>query len=145
AWRLYTSNMLGYSNKEALEILKGYYPDHSMCLQQYMKLLEFKKGAFNNWDFHWNMACYAQNGLSIVPEKNLMINIGFDEDSTHTKYINPIFENLQVQPLRFPLRHPPFVYADSRPERSVDKKIFRSLSPKSRCVYLMRRVLGGIH
>ncbi len=148
AWNLYTSDMLRYGDEDALEIVKGYYPDHSKRLQQYRKLLEFKKGkasVFSHWDFQWNLTCAAQNGLSIVPENNLMMNIGFDGDSTHTTYLNSIFEDLQVQSLRFPLRHPPFVYADSQPERSLDKKIFRSLSAKSRCGYLLRGVLGAVH
>jgi hypothetical protein len=98
-----------------------------------------------HWDYQWNLACAAQNGLSIVPEKNLMNNIGFDEDSTHTKHANPILENLLIQPLRFPLRHPPFVFADSLPERSLEKKIFRSLPLKSRCGCLLRRVLGAVY
>ncbi len=144
AWKHFTSNMDRYSDKEALAILKAYHPDHTICLQQYRKLLEFKKGSFNNWDFQWNMACYAQNGLSIVPEKNLMINTGFDEDSTHTRHMNSIFGNLQAQPLRFPLRHPPFVYADSHPERSLEKRTYRSLPLKSRCMYLLRRASGTI-
>jgi hypothetical protein len=144
AWKHFTFDMDRYSNREALAILKAYHPDHSKCLQQYRKFLQFKKGSFNHWDFQWNMACYAQNGLSIVPEKNLMINIGFDEDSTHTQRVNPVFENLKAQPLKFPLRHPPFVYADSQPERSLEKRIYRSLPVKSRCMYLLRRGLGVI-
>lgn len=144
AWEHFTSNMDRYGDKEALAILKAYHPGYSKCLQQYKKFLEFKKRSFNNWDFQWNMACYAQNGLSIVPEKNLMINIGFDEDSTHTARMNPVFENLQVLPLQFPLRHPPFVYADSQPERSLEKKIYRSLPLKSRCMYLVRQASATI-
>jgi len=74
-----------------------------------------------------------------------MVNIGFDEDSTHTQQKNhPVFENLQMQPIKFPLGHPPFVYADSQPERSLEKKIFRSLPLKSRCMYLLRRALGTL-
>ena len=55
------------------------------------------------------------------------------------------FEKLQVQALRFPLRHPSFVYADGRPERSLQKTIYRSLPVKSRCMYLLRRVLGAVY
>jgi hypothetical protein len=144
AWKHFTSDMQRYSDNDAIAILKAYHPDHSKCLQQYRKLQEFKKGSFNNWDFQWNMACFAQNGLSIVPENNLMINIGFDEESTHTRHMNPVFENLQVQPLRSPLRHPPFVYADSQPERSLERKICDALPIKSRCIYLLRKVFGTI-
>jgi hypothetical protein len=145
AWKHFIADMYRYSDKDALAILKAYHPDNSHCLLLYRKFKKFKKGGLDYWDFKWNMACYAQNALSIVPEKNLLDNIGFDEDGTHTQQANPVFENLQVQPLRFPLRHPPCVYADSQPERSLEKKIYRSLSLKSRCMYLLRRVLGAIY
>lgn len=144
AWKHFTRDMQEYSNTQALAIIEAYYPDHSKRVQQYRKFLEFKKGSLSQWDFLWNMACFAQNGLCIVPEKNLMVNIGFDIDSTHTKRINPVYANLKVQSLRFPLRHPPFVYADSQPERILEKKIYRSLPLKSRCMYLLRRASGLI-
>lgn len=150
AWMHYTAEMERYSDDEAFEILKAYYPDYYKCLFFYRGLLAYKRGSlvkqyWTHWDYQWNMACSAQNGLSIVPEKNLMINIGFDEDSTITKNMNPVFENLQVHPLQFPLRHPPFIYADSRPERSLEKRVYRSLSLKSRCMYLLRRALGVLY
>lgn len=144
AWKHFTSNMRRYSDKEALAIIKAYYPDSSKHLLQYRKFLEFKKGSLNNWDFQWNMACYAQNGLSIVPERNLMVNIGFDKDSTHTRRTDSIFENLNTQPPHFPLRHPPFIYADSQPERSLERRIYRNLPLKSRCMYLLRQAMGTI-
>lgn len=144
AWSYFTSDMQQYSDNEVLEILKAYYPNQARFVQRYNKYLEFKMGSFNNWDFQWNMVCYAQNGLSIVPEKNLMINIGFNQDSTHTKKMNPVFENQQIEQLVFPLRHPRFVYADSRPERFLDKKIYRSLSLKSRCMYFLRQLKGVV-
>ncbi len=144
AWKHFTPDMQQYDDEKALAILKAYYPDFIKFKRQYKKYLEFKKGIFNNWDFQWNMACYSQNGLSIVPEKNLMANIGFDEDGTHTKMMDAIFDNLQVLPIRFPLRHPIFVYADSLPERSLEKRIYRRLSLKSRCMYLLRRAMGTL-
>jgi hypothetical protein len=47
-----------------------------------------------------------------------------------------------MEPLPFPLRHPPFVYADSLPERSLELKIYRDLPVKSRCMYLLRKARG---
>lgn len=148
AWKHFTSDMHRYSDKEVFEIFRTYHQDYFKSLQQYRKLLEFKKGClsqWDHWDFQWNMACCAQNGLSIVPENNLMINIGFDDDSTHTRQVSPVFENLQALPLKFPLRHPHFVYPDSKPERSLEKIVYRSLPLKSRCMYLLRRALGAIY
>lgn len=149
AWNHFTSDMNRYDDKEAFVMIKACQVDYWYGLWLYKKLMQFKRGClikpyWAHWDFQWNLACSAQNGLSIVPEKNLMINIGFDEDSTNTKNAHhPIFEDLQIQNLRFPLRHPTFIYADNRPERSLEKRIYRSLPLKSRCMYLLRRVLGA--
>lgn len=158
AWHHFTSDIHRYSDKEALAILKAYHRDYYMCLWEYKRLRAYKKGIltvnkggvvikqrWGHWDYQWNLACAAQNGLCIVPERNLMVNIGFDEDSTNTKDINAVFENLQYQPLLFPLRHPVFVYADSEPERSLEKRTYRRLSFKSCCIYLLRRASGAIH
>lgn len=147
AWQHYTDDLTRYGNEEAQAILKACNFDYEKSLWQYQRLLEFKGGRvyyWNHWDFQWNLACQAQNGLNIVPEKNLMANIGFGEDSTHTVVMNPVFDDLQVQQLQFPLRHPQFVHADTRPEKSLEKKIYRSLSIKSRCGYLLRRFFGAI-
>lgn len=142
AWKYFTFSLKQYDEGEVLEMLRPYYADYAQRRLQYMKFCQFKKGTFNNWDFLWNMACYSQNGLSIVPEKNLITNIGFGEDATHTQKVEPIFANLEGRPLKFPLRHPPFVYADGRPERSLEKGIHRSLSLKSRCAQRVKHAFG---
>jgi GR25 family glycosyltransferase involved in LPS biosynthesis len=150
AWNYFVGDMHRYSDKEALAILKAANYNYTLCYRLYRHYLASKSGRevqspYTHWDYQWNLACAAQNGLAVVPEKNLMNNIGFDDDSTHTTGINPVFENLTVQPLRFPLRHPSFVFADNRPERSLEKKIFRSFSLKSRFMYLLRQAAGAVY
>lgn len=57
------------------------------------------------WDIPFSVHCQEKGYLSVVPEVNLVTNIGFGEGSTHTK-----FESLTLQspslPIEFPLRHP---------------------------------------
>ena len=36
-------------------------------------------------DFPWAFSMWANDGLSILPERNLVTNIGFGADATHTK------------------------------------------------------------
>ncbi len=36
------------------------------------------------WDFMWSYTVYSQNGLCVSPNVNLVSNIGFGENSTHT-------------------------------------------------------------
>jgi hypothetical protein len=46
------------------------------------------------------------NGKTIVPKANLVTNIGFGMDSTHTNAGNSPLSNLPVYPMHFPLIHP---------------------------------------
>lgn len=37
------------------------------------------------WDLQWNLACWSQNGLAVLPSMNLVLNDGWGPDATHTK------------------------------------------------------------
>ena len=51
-------------------------------------ILNTRKSLSNNldtWDFIWSMANILEHRLSIVPTVNMVTNIGFGKESTHTK------------------------------------------------------------
>ncbi|WP_333413493.1 glycosyltransferase family 2 protein [Microcoleus sp. MOSTC5] len=63
-------------------------------------------GTVNNWFFRWLFTCWVQNGLAIIPEKNLISNIGFGSQATHTSQEDSIYSNMPTAAMTFPLRHP---------------------------------------
>ncbi|MCJ7547022.1 MAG: glycosyltransferase family 2 protein [Deltaproteobacteria bacterium] len=65
-------------------------------------------GEIDTWDYQWLFACLIQNGLSILPNVNLVSNIGFNMKATHTTRQGN-FNNMRTQPMAFPLAHPPCV------------------------------------
>ena len=68
-------------------------------------------GRIDTWDYQWAFACWMQNGLSIVPEVNLISNIGFGDAATHTHAGNTVnkLANLPPVEMDFPLKHPPYM------------------------------------
>lgn len=61
------------------------------------------------WDYQWTFACWAHNGLSILPNNTLVTNVGFgQEDATHTKTKSKT-SALPLEEMKFPLNHPPYV------------------------------------
>lgn len=58
------------------------------------------------WDWHWINYQVLNKRYSIVPSVNLVTNIGFGEDATHTKEEKNPAGNLQTYELSFPLKHP---------------------------------------
>ena len=57
------------------------------------------------WDYAWSYSRWRQNGLSIVPIKNLVKNIGFGNNATHTKKKRQL-SSIEAEPMAFPLKHP---------------------------------------
>jgi len=68
----------------------------------------------NSWAYPWVFTCLTQNGLAIAPAINLITNIGFGEDSTHTANSKSSSANRQRFDLNFPLIHPTFIIPDAK-------------------------------
>jgi hypothetical protein len=77
----------------------------------------------DTWDYQWTFACWIQNGLTILPQVNLISNIGFNADATHTLKDVP-WANQAVHSAKFPLIHPPFVLRNSKGDLYTDRIMF---------------------
>ncbi|AWV91134.1 hypothetical protein DN745_18100 [Bradymonas sediminis] len=67
----------------------------------------------NAWDWQWYFSLSKQNQLCIFPATNLIENIGFGENATHTKGVAKK-RYLETKELRFPLSHPSVICPDFR-------------------------------
>lgn len=77
--------------------------------------------------FYW-----LQSSLTILPNQNLVSNIDFGNESTHTSG-NHMVANIETCPIGFPLSRPPFIIEDV----IVDMKTSKLLLNKP----LYRRIL----
>ena len=80
----------------------------------------------NTWDYQWMFTCWLQSGLTVLPNVNLVSNIGFGREGTHTKDSKIKFANLPVQQMHFPLQHPPFMIRCTLADRFTQERIFQS-------------------
>ena len=92
------------------------------------------RGGFDTWDYQFMLSCWLQNGLNVVPGKNLVRNIGFGSDSTHTR-VNPGSGWLALQNFDFPLRHPTAVMPDRGFDNRVCNELIRERSILRRSKY----------
>ena len=83
------------------------------------------------WDYAWFFACWAQGGLTALPNVNLVSNIGFDDRATHTKVPSPR-AMVPAEAMQFPLRHPPYVVRDMQADRRTQRYFFRVKEPRGR-------------
>jgi hypothetical protein len=66
---------------------------------------DFKRNDVDTWDHQLTFSNFLHQRLNIMPSVNLISNIGFREDATHTKH-NSELANLPTEELSFPLIHP---------------------------------------
>jgi len=94
----------------------------------------------NTWDYQWTYTCWTQNWLNILPAKNLVENIGFGKDATHTTSGN-LAPALRAEPLQFPLKHPPNIVPWAKHSLTFHARFFQPALAK-RITRKVNKLLG---
>lgn len=70
------------------------------------------EGRVDTWDFQWLFSRLAQSSYAVTPCVNMVTNIGFRPDATHTRHRIDPFADEPLAEMEFPLQHPPFLMWD---------------------------------
>ena len=81
----------------------------------------------DSWAYPWTACVWYHGGLTATPNVNLVTNIGFDSDATHTTASGDL-DRLAARSLG-PLTHPRRVRADTRADRYVGEHVFVGTRP----------------
>ncbi|MBW4626555.1 MAG: glycosyltransferase family 2 protein [Brasilonema octagenarum HA4186-MV1] len=78
------------------------------------------------WDYQWTFACWVQSGLCIIPNMNLISNIGLGSDSTHfTSGKECPYINMSTEVMEFPLKHPAFIVPNLKADSFTQNTVFK--------------------
>lgn len=99
-------------------------------------------GKINTWDYQWSYTLQKQQALCIVPKVNLITNIGFGEDATHTFDQTSSNANIQRADLNFPLKSPDKISKNLKLNFFYDKFEFKKNSYFIRAVNKIKRIIG---
>ncbi|MEM9827542.1 MAG: glycosyltransferase family 2 protein [Planctomycetota bacterium] len=79
-------------------------------------------GQIDTWDTQWTLSSWLQNGLTALPNKNLVSNIGFRGDGTHTTHTAE-YADLPRTTLG-PIVHPKQVHANTIADQHTDRLLY---------------------
>jgi hypothetical protein len=85
AWKLYDYNLSDlniFLNKNKISNYISDKKTYNFWFEIFCKMNQKK---IDTWDYQWQYAIWNNNGLSIIPSENLIKNIGFGINATHTK------------------------------------------------------------
>lgn len=118
AWDLYDFQMADWPKLNKKGLLQKIFSD-SIEIEYWEKIFDrMHSGLEDTWDYQWYYTCWKYNGVSIEPAENLVANIGFGNNATHTtasaEYF--IFGNLLVKNLIIQ-QHPKEIKIDMAGDR----------------------------
>ncbi len=112
-WATWRRTWLQYDEKMAAwpslkdSILGPIWPDrHHRLYWETIFDSMYRGSGPDTWDYQLVFTSWANHWLNIVPRHNLIANIGFGADATHTKTENSLAA-VPAKNLAFPLIHPP--------------------------------------
>jgi hypothetical protein len=81
-----------------------------------------KRDSAHIWDYQWMFAIWNKRGITVLPNVNLISNIGFGKDATHTMG-DSLLANMQTQDIGTIL-HPKTIKVDKKADRYASDKVF---------------------
>lgn len=100
AWRDYRFDLAGsWKNPVIREGIRAYLRNDLNFLAQARNFDALAAGEVDTWDFQWSFALLAWRRVTLVSAVNLVANLGFDADATHTKSAEPYLRDLETHAL----------------------------------------------
>lgn len=139
AWQAYDVNMSLWSPELRLKLER--LPFFKWTLFDVLDTTH--RGGVDTWDYQWLFANILQSGLTVVPRKNLVRNIGFGLDATHTKGLPPAFADTAPNAVEFPLSHPPYTMVDVEYQKQISGRLLPRASKAKRLKHRLRSLFDG--
>ena len=124
AWMYYDEKLKQWPEAKQNEILL-HWADNRRFIFYWKSLFEkAASGDLDTWDPQWIFACWSQNGLSVVPSVNLVSNLGFSKDSTHTQDVKSPLAYMSTKAITFPMEHPNHIVRHWKADQHVECQQF---------------------
>ena len=96
AWKAYDRTLGKYSETDAKALLSTIFEDR-LIVDSWVNIFnEVKAGKIDAWGYQLDFANYFNNGLTIIPNQNLISNIGFGANATHTLDAQSLYANIPL-------------------------------------------------
>lgn len=115
AWQHYDFNMMHYPQFRNDHVLENLFDSPSAAAHWQSIFDKMLRKEIDTWDYQWVFTVLSQDGLAVYPESNLVSNIGFGEDATHTTDAQHSLANMSTHSIG-QILHPPFIF----PNREAD-------------------------
>jgi len=125
-WVKYDVDMKVYPKVRGKEILESHFLNSEERDEVYNLLDHTLNGNINSWDYQMDLARIINQGYVIIPNMNLISNIGFGQEGTHTVNENDRRSKNDLVSMEFPLDHPEEITEDFKRDELYFRKYIRT-------------------
>lgn len=142
AWENYDFYLSGLENFKKEEKIKGIDKRENFRKYWYSIFKRVSNREIDTWDYQLVFSSWNSNGLTIVPNKNLVSNIGFGKEATHTVELGPL-ANIPTQEI-VSIKHPNKITRNKRADDYISTEIYnipKDMDNFTKVRKLIRRLL----
>lgn len=135
-WKNYDVDLKNFDDTKFIEKLF----DNKKTLAYWTQTFQtMKKQLINTWDYQWTFTLWNNNQLTILPNTNMIENVGFGADATHTTGESEL-ANLKAYELELKT-HPKEVKRDFEADKFTSKIVFEKKSLIIRLINKLSRII----
>lgn len=120
AWKDVDLELRDWPSKTVADDIRKWLSSKHAIWHWFQNFNSIKEG-LDAWDFQFNFMLYRQRGLAAISATNLVRNIGFNSDATHTSDQNDTRQFLPVISAPDQLKFPEAI----QPNKQFDRKLVR--------------------
>ncbi|MDX6611845.1 MAG: hypothetical protein QOD75_1031 [Blastocatellia bacterium] len=143
AWRQYDEQLKQWPTLRETSWLKEIVGDWR-AIEYWREIFDriYAGAEIDTWDYQWLFTVWARQGLAATAGVNLITNIGWGVDATHTFNRDSVLADIPTREITFPLRHPPVASVDRRADQVILENIY--LPEISNLSGRLRRRMSGL-
>jgi glycosyltransferase involved in cell wall biosynthesis len=128
-WEKYDLNMTEWSDLRNSSWLNKIF-DSDNEIKYWHRMFDKMQNELDTWDYALVFSCWLNKCISIRPKVNMIENIGFDNDATHTKSIQQAPPFASPSNINFPLVHPKHIRVDEIAEKRIEWVSFSGMDKR---------------
>lgn len=140
AWNLNDNAMVGWPTFRDDNGLERLLSDRKEVRYWKKVLDQVATGDIDSWACRWTLSCWRNHLLTVLPSVNLVSNIGFSSDATHTTAEKSKFASIPTEEMIFPLTAPDTIELDREADEFTGRMMFREQPLVNKICSLMRGV-----
>ena len=139
AWNDYDLYLNNYREADVMQAMKNIYADELVAAAWTNIFRDVKAGKINSWAYPLDFCNFFNNGLVVIPNENLVTNIGYSTNATNTLDEKSVYANIPLGEIA-EITHPAFFVPQKQADLAIIERDFNILNQRKKQNSMRRKI-----